>query len=50
MTGGDAAFEAIEHGVEDLKNCTVGLIDVEQLQKEIEAAQPSGELDTVFNK
>lgn len=50
VSGGDAAFEAIERGAEDLKNCTSGLIDVEVLRKEIEKAEPSGELDTVFNK
>lgn len=50
VSGGDAAYEAIERGTEDLKNCTSGLINVEVLQKEIEEAEPSGELDTVFNK
>lgn len=46
----DDAYAAIERGAEDLKNCTTGLIDYEVLQKEIEEAEPSGELDTVFNK
>lgn len=50
VSGGDAAYEAIERGVEDLKTCTSGLVDVEQLQKEIHDAEPRGELDTVFNK
>lgn len=50
VSGGDAAYEAIERGTEELKNCTSGLIDVEVLQKEIEDAEPHGELDTVFNK
>lgn len=50
VSGGEAAYEAIVKGAEDLQNCTSGLIDVEQLQNEIKAAEPHGELDTVFNK
>lgn len=50
VSGGEAAYDAIERGAEKLKNCTTGLIDVEVLQQEIDAAQPIGELDTVFNK
>lgn len=50
VSGGDEAYAAIERGAEDLKACTTGLIDVEQLQKEIQEAEPHGELDTVFNK
>lgn len=50
VSGGDAAYEAIERGVEELKTCTSGLVDVDQLQKEIHDAEPRGELDTVFNK
>lgn len=50
VAGDESKYDAIEKGAEDLKNCTSGLVDVEQLQREIEAAQPSGELDTVFNK
>lgn len=50
VSGGDDAYATIERGAEDLKNCTTGLIDYEVLQKEIEEAEPSGELDTVFNK
>lgn len=49
-SGGDAAYEAIERGAEELKTCTSGLIDVDQLQNEIHEAEPKGELDTVFNK
>lgn len=49
-SGGDAAFEAIERGAEELKTCSTGLVDVDQLQKEIHDAEPKGELDTVFNK
>lgn len=50
VSGGEAAYEAIENGATELQTCTSGLIDVEQLQKEIEEAEPHGELDTVFNK
>lgn len=50
VSGGDAAYEAIERGAKELMECTSGLIDVEQLQKEIQEAEPHGELDTVFNK
>lgn len=50
VSGGDAAYEAIERGAEELKTCTTGLVDVEQLQNEIKEAEPKGELDTVFNK
>lgn len=50
VSGGEVAFDAIERGAEELKNCTAGLIDVEVLQEEIAAAKPIGELDTVFNK
>lgn len=50
VSGGEEAYAAIEKGSEDLKNCTSNLIDVSVLQKEIEEAEPSGELDTVFNK
>lgn len=50
VSGGDAAYEAIERGAEELKTCTSGLVDVEQLQQEIKDAEPRGELDTVFNK
>lgn len=50
VSGGEEAYAAIEKGAEDLKNCTTGLIDPEVLRKEIEEAEPSGELDTVFNK
>lgn len=50
VSGGDAAYQAIEEGAEVLKNCTSGLIDVTVLQEEIQKAEPNGELDTVFNK
>lgn len=50
VSGGDAAYLAIEKGSEDLTNCISGLVNVAALQEEIEEAQPNGELDTVFNK
>lgn len=50
VSGGQDAYDRIEKAAEDLQNCTSGLIDVEQLQNEIKKAEPSGELDTVFNK
>lgn len=49
-SGGAAAYESIELAANELKECTSDLIDFEELQKEIEKAQPNGELDTVFNK
>lgn len=47
---GSNAYDNIEKGASELQQCTSGLIDVEQLQKEIQEAEPIGELDTVFNK
>lgn len=50
VSGSGAAFEGAEQASTVLKECIMGLVNVEQLQKEIEEAQPNGELDTVFNK
>lgn len=50
VSGGEAAYLAIEKGSDDLTNCISGLVNVTALQEEIEEAQPNGELDTVFNK
>lgn len=50
VSGGNQAYEAIERAVDELKNCTIGLIDTNLLQNEIEEAKPNGELDIVFNK
>lgn len=50
VSGSGAAYESAEQASEVLKDCIMGLVNVEQLQKEIELAQPNGELDTVFNK
>lgn len=49
-TRGEEQFTAITEGASELATCTVGLINVEQLQKEIDDAKPIGELDTVFYK
>lgn len=50
VTGGVAAFVDIEEAATTLQECASDLIDFEVLQQEIEKAQPTGELDTVFNK
>lgn len=46
----DEAFQHAENATEVFKECLMGLVDLETLQKEIDAAQPNGDLDTVFNK
>jgi len=46
----EQAFEQAENASEVFKDCLLNLVDFEILQKEIEQAQPNGELDTVFNK
>lgn len=50
VSGDDKRYEAVEDGATELMTCISGLIDYEVLQNEIDAAQPKGELDTVFNK
>lgn len=50
LTGDDKVYERIELAFEELKDCIMPLVNVEELQKEIEEAQPTGELDIVFNK
>lgn len=50
VSNNDEAFQKAENASEVFKDCLMGLVDVETLQKEIEAAQPNGDLDTVFNK
>lgn len=50
VSGDDSKYKAVEDGVTHFMNCTSGLVDYEELQNEIEAAQPNGELDTVFHK
>lgn len=50
VTGNTTAFTAVEEAFEEFKGCAADLVDFEELQKEMEDAQPKGELDTVFNK
>lgn len=49
-SGTNSTYEAVEVAANQLKDCVSGLVDYEVIQKEIEDAQPNGELDTVFNK
>ncbi|KAG4075297.1 hypothetical protein HA402_003088 [Bradysia odoriphaga] len=46
----DEAFQTAENASEVFRDCLTGLVDFEALQKEIETAQPNGDLDVVFNK
>lgn len=50
VSNNDEAFHKAENASEDFKNCLMNLVDFEELQKEIDRAQPNGDLDTVFNK
>lgn len=50
VSNDEDAFTKAENASEVFKDCLMNLIDVETLQKEIEEAQPNGDLDTVFNK
>lgn len=50
VAGNDEAFTTVEEAAEEFKGCASDLIDFEELQREMEEAQPKGELDTVFNK
>lgn len=50
VSGGEEAYAAVEEAAETMKECAMNLVNVEQLQKDIEEAQPKGELDTVFNR
>ncbi|KAJ6644216.1 27 kDa hemolymph protein, partial [Pseudolycoriella hygida] len=49
-SNGTEAFVKAENATEVFKECLMNLIDFEALQKEIDVAQPNGDLDTVFNK
>lgn len=50
-TSGNAeTYNGVQDAAMEMKDCVGNLVDVEKLQEEIEAAQPNGELDTVFNK
>jgi hypothetical protein len=50
VSGSDAAFEEAEEASVALKECIQDLVNMEQLQEEIKLAEPTGDLDTVFNK
>lgn len=50
VSGREAAYEAIEAGTTELKECTSGLMDVDELQNEIKQATIRGELDSVFKE
>lgn len=50
VSNGDEAFVKAENATEVFRECLTNLVDFEALQKEIDAAQPNGDLDTVFNK
>ncbi|XP_004520374.1 27 kDa hemolymph protein [Ceratitis capitata] len=52
-TGGEensTLYQEIEKGTTVLTSCLASLVNMTTLQKEMEAARPIGELDTVFNK
>lgn len=44
------AFKAVENAFTEILECGQGLIDFENLQKEIDEASPKGELESVFNE
>ncbi|XP_033223570.1 interferon-related developmental regulator 1 [Belonocnema kinseyi] len=48
--GGPSAFGNAKKGIEDMGNCLKSLVNVTQLQIEMEAAKPTGDLDEVFKK
>lgn len=48
--GSEEAYDQAKQGGQDLFNCIQGLIDIDEFKKEVEAAKPTGDLDTVFNK
>lgn len=50
VSGAENAYTALESAVVDFKGCITELINLEELQNEIVAAKPKGELDTVFIK
>lgn len=50
VSGTEAAYTRAVEAAETLKECAVGMIDLERMQEDIEEAEPKGELDTVFNK
>lgn len=50
VSNGDEAFQKAEAASEVFRDCLTGLIDFEELQKEIDQSGPKGDLDVVFNK
>ncbi|XP_052892825.1 27 kDa hemolymph protein-like [Anopheles moucheti] len=44
------AYNNAKEATKTFVECGKGLIDIEQFQQEVEAAKPTGDLDTVFNK
>lgn len=50
VSADEAVYKAVEEAAEEFKGCASDLVDFEELQREMEEAQPKGELDTVFNK
>jgi hypothetical protein len=50
ISNNDEAFQKAENASDVFRDCLTGLVDFEALQKEIDQAQPNGDLDVVFNK
>lgn len=48
--GNTEEWTKVEAAANDFRTCITDLVDAEVLQREIEEAQPNGELDMVFNK
>lgn len=44
------AYDNAKSAAQTFFECGQGLIDIDQFQQEVEAAKPTGDLDTVFNK
>lgn len=50
VSNNEEAYQKAETAAEVFRDCLTGLVDFEALQKEIDQAQPNGDLDVVFNK
>lgn len=50
VSGSDAAYEQVEQSFGVFSECVMSIVNVTQLQDEIKQAEPTGDLDTVFNK
>ena len=48
--GGPTAFDTAKKGIIDIGTCLKSLVNATQLQMEMEAAKPTGDLDEVFKK